>query len=193
MFVTNHVLSGVLIGRWLRRRPATAFVVGFASHLLLDATPHWGCDRRSADGAERFLRVARRDGVAGLTAMAAATLGVDAADRRATVAAMTGAVLLDVDKPLGHFVGLDPFPKALTALHQRVQNESPSAMPNEIVYGLAFAAAGAIVTVAARRRSVAAPRPRARRRPHGALPASVRPGLTSGHVRPHRSAMNRGR
>ena len=28
MFVTNHVLSGVVIGRLLERRPVAAFVVG---------------------------------------------------------------------------------------------------------------------------------------------------------------------
>jgi hypothetical protein len=44
MFVTNHVLSGVLIGKVLADRPAAALAVGVASHLALDAVPHWGCD-----------------------------------------------------------------------------------------------------------------------------------------------------
>jgi len=43
VFVTNHVLSGVAIGQVLARRPVTAFAVGVASRLDLDAMPHWGC------------------------------------------------------------------------------------------------------------------------------------------------------
>ena len=34
MFVTNHVLSGVVIGRLLKRHPVSAFVVGVGSHLV---------------------------------------------------------------------------------------------------------------------------------------------------------------
>ncbi len=44
MFVTNHVLSGVVIGRLLERHPVTAFVAGVGSHLALDMVPHWGCE-----------------------------------------------------------------------------------------------------------------------------------------------------
>ena len=44
MFVTNHVLSGALIGQALKGRPVAAFVAGIGSHLVLDAMPHWGCD-----------------------------------------------------------------------------------------------------------------------------------------------------
>jgi hypothetical protein len=36
MFVTNHVLSGVVVGRLLERHPVAAFVVGVGSHLALD-------------------------------------------------------------------------------------------------------------------------------------------------------------
>ena len=46
MFVTNHVLSGVVIGRLLERHPVSAFVVGVGSHLALDMVPHWGCETR---------------------------------------------------------------------------------------------------------------------------------------------------
>ena len=65
MFVTNHVLSGVLIGRAMKRRPVAAFFAGAGSHLVLDALPHWGCDLRSPTEKERFLRIARRDGLLG--------------------------------------------------------------------------------------------------------------------------------
>ena len=57
MFVTNHALSGVLIGRALEGRPVTAFLVGIGSHLVLDTIPHWGCDKRAEGGPDRFLEV----------------------------------------------------------------------------------------------------------------------------------------
>ncbi len=41
MLLTNHVLSGALIGA-LARRPLPAFALGVASHFVLDAVPHWG-------------------------------------------------------------------------------------------------------------------------------------------------------
>jgi len=152
MFVTNHVLSGVLIGWPMERRPVAAFLAGVGSHLLLDALPHWGCDLSGVNGPERLLRVAKRDGLLGLTTMAVATFTVDRRARTATVAAMAGAVLLDLDKPFGHFFGVNPLPEVVNRLHRRVQNESPRGMPNEIAYGIAFAAADAIATAIARGR-----------------------------------------
>jgi hypothetical protein len=155
MFVTNHVLSGALIGRMLERRPLTAFAVGVASHLALDAVPHWGCDTRRPGGAEKFLTMAKRDGVLGLTVMAAAALLATKQARTATVAAMAGAVLLDLDKPLLHFVGRNPFPFVVRRFHERVQNESEEGLPNEIRFGVAFASADALFTVLGRRRKQA--------------------------------------
>ncbi|MGO8862012.1 MAG: hypothetical protein ACLQRH_14775 [Acidimicrobiales bacterium] len=151
MFVTNHVLSGALVGRLLRRRPAAAFVVGLGSHLVLDALPHWGCDVRRPGGNERFLAAAKRDGVLGLATMAVAAFAVERPARLATMAAMTGAVLLDLDKPLDYFFGLNPFPASVQRLHNRIQRESPAGMHNEIRFGFAFAAADALAALSAHR------------------------------------------
>ena len=41
MLVTNHVLSGAVIGA-TTRRIVPAFLLGIASHFALDAAPHWG-------------------------------------------------------------------------------------------------------------------------------------------------------
>ena len=41
MLLTNHVLSGALIGA-RARGPEQAFAAGVASHFVLDAIPHWG-------------------------------------------------------------------------------------------------------------------------------------------------------
>jgi hypothetical protein len=151
VFVTNHVLSGALIGRALERRPVAAFAVGVASHLLLDAVPHWGCATDQPGGADHFLVVAKRDGFLGLTAMALATLIVAKGGRSATVAAMAGAALLDLDKPCVHFFHQNPFPKAVRHLHDWVQNESPEGLPTEIRFGVVCALADALAAVVMRR------------------------------------------
>jgi len=153
MFVTNHVLSGVVIGRLLERHPLAAFVVGVGSHLALDTVPHWGCEKRTADGAQLFLRYAKRDGLTGLLVMACAATAVDRRCRVATVAAMAGAAILDADKPMMHFFGKNPFPMAIRRIHARAQNESLQGMPNEILFGLSCAAADAVIAVNSRRRS----------------------------------------
>ena len=152
MFVTNHVLSGVVIGRLLERHPVTAFVVGVGSHLALDMVPHWGCETRSTDGRQLFLRYAKRDGLLGLLAW-----GVQRGrwtDRRVRQQSppMAGAVLLDVDKPLMHFFGRNPFPHGVRRIHARVQNESPQGLPNEIVFGLSCAVVDVAIAVRGRRR-----------------------------------------
>jgi hypothetical protein len=156
VFVTNHVLSGALIGQLMERRPAKAFLVGLGSHLLLDAVPHWGCDLDEPGGSERFLKVARADGSLGLLAMALATAMVDKRARAATVAAMAGAVLLDLDKPIGHFFGRNPFPRPIVWLHGVVQRESVDGMPREFAYASAFAVADAILATVARRHPLGA-------------------------------------
>ncbi len=152
MFVTNHVLSGVVIGRLLERHPVTAFVVGVGSHLALDMVPHWGCEKGTAEGRQVFLKYATRDGLVGLLVIACAAGAVDRRARTATVAAMVGAALLDVDKPMMLYFGRNPFPKVVSRIHGRVQNESPQGMPNEIVFGLSCAIADAVIAVNGRRR-----------------------------------------
>ena len=151
VFVTNHVLSGVLIGRGLRGRPVAAFTAGVASHLVLDSMPHWSCDKTADDFDERFLRAAKRDGVLGLAVMAAVTLTVDRRARLSTVAAMAGAVILDLDKPLLHFIGINPFPWPVRRLHTWVQNESEQGLRNELVFGALTAAADGLIIGAGRR------------------------------------------
>ena len=151
MFVTNHVLSGVLIGQVMEENPMAAFAVGVVSHLGLDAIPHWGCTYPAE--SREFLKVVRRDGVLGLLAMAGAALLVNRRTRRATGAAMAGAVLLVLDKPLHHFIGRNPFPAAVQRLHVRVQNESLEGLPNEFAYGMVFAAADVAAVARQRGRS----------------------------------------
>jgi hypothetical protein len=160
VFVTNHVLSGALIGRLLKDRPGAALLAGVASHLVLDAVPHWGCGAAEPGRSERnapqvkasgrFLTVARRDGVLGLGAMAAAAAIVERPARTATVAAMTGAVLLDLDKPLFYFFGVNPFPTVVQRLHGWVQRESPHGLANELGFGFVCAVGDVLAVARAR-------------------------------------------
>ena len=115
--------------------------------------PHWGCDMGVKGAPERFLKTAKRDGLLGLATMAIGAIAVDRRARTATVAAMAGAALLDLDKPFGHFLGVNPFPEVVKRLHTRVQNESSDGMRNEVVYGLVFATFDAIAVAVGRDRT----------------------------------------
>jgi hypothetical protein len=151
VFVTSHVLSGVLIGRAARGRPTTAFIAGVGSHLVLDSFPHWGCEKGDSVADEQFLRLAKRDGLLGLATIAAALASVDRRDRWSTTAAIVGAVVLDLDKPGKFFFGVNPFPPAVIRLHSRLQNESTDGMPKEIAYGTVLAMADTVMIAAGRR------------------------------------------
>ncbi len=136
MLVTNHVLSGAVIGA-ATRRPLPAFVLGVASHFALDAVPHWG----KWGGVQKMLRVAVPDGLTGLTMMAAMA-AIAPPDRRiAVLAGMTGAALPDIDKPAEVFFGFSPWPDVVDQLHGAVQNEAPRRAHYEILAGLLFATA----------------------------------------------------
>jgi hypothetical protein len=87
--------------------------------------------------------------VLGLTTMAVAALASGRPARASTLAAMTGAVLLDIDKPVVYFFGVNPFPRAVQRIHHRIQRESEDGLPNEIRFGFAFAAVDAIAAVVA--------------------------------------------
>lgn len=182
VFVTSHVLSGVLIGRAARGRPATAFIAGIGSHLALDSMPHWGCSLADEESQKAFLDIAKRDGVLGLTTIAATLAAVDRRDRVSTLAAIVGAVLLDLDKPCKHFFGFNPFPGPVIRLHSRVQNESPEGMAKEFAYGALLAMADLLMISAERRAG-----PPARRGPSVTIGSGAAVSPSGFTVRPRRS------
>jgi hypothetical protein len=93
---------------------------------------------------ERFLRVARVDGSAGLAALGVALARARRGDRPAVLAGMVGAALLDVDKPCRHFLSFTPFPAAVQRFHERIQREAPHRLAHEcVVAGLLGVAAWA--------------------------------------------------
>jgi len=136
MLVTNHVLSGALIGGAVRR-PVPAFVLGVASHFALDAVPHWG----EWGSRRRFLRVAVPDGLAGLAAIGAFAAVAPPERRLAVLAGMAGAALPDIEKPTKLLFGWSPFPRVVDDFHTAVQREEPRRAHYELAAAAVLAAA----------------------------------------------------
>jgi len=135
MLITNHVLSGAVIGA-VTRRPGPAFVLGVASHFVLDAVPHWG----DWGSRRRFMHVAVRDGLTGLAAMAAMTAITPPSARPAVLAGMVGAALPDLDKPAVIYFGRSPFPRVVNEFHSTIQNEAAGRAHLEVGAALLFGA-----------------------------------------------------
>ena len=143
MLVTNHVLAGAAIGA-LVKRPVPALALGVVSHVAMDVIPHWGLsheDQGDPMHNPKFLRVAYRDGFAGLAAMGAA-FGLARGRRLPVLAGMVGAALLDLDKPGKHFVGMSPFPKVIDRFHAEIQvgREHDHKMGQELAVAAGLAA-----------------------------------------------------
>ena len=94
MILSTHAFVGAAIASFLPSHPTTAFVLGFASHFVLDAIPHWDYPIRSAAvdpkiGApmtcdRALLRDAVVIGSDGLLGILGALLLFASADRRQT-------------------------------------------------------------------------------------------------------------
>src|SRR5256885_14132598 len=140
VLVTNHVLAGAAIGA-LVKRPLPALALGVVSHIAMDSIPHWGLSHedRGDDPLQspKFLRVAYRDGFAGLAAMGAA-FGLARGRRLPALAGVVGAALLDLDKPGKYFVGVSPFPKVVDRFHADIQEGREH--DHKMAQGLAAAA-----------------------------------------------------
>jgi len=131
VLVTNHVLSGAVLG-YVAPSPPVSFAAGVLSHFLLDAVPHWG-DRP----LDEVMGIAVADGLVGATTMAVITLTSDRERRARVFAGMAGAAFPDMDKPSSVFFGSSPFPASFDDFHGRIQRESSRRMPQEILVGLA--------------------------------------------------------
>ena len=144
MLLTNHVLSGALIGA-LTRRPLPAFAAGVASHFVLDAVPHWGnLDWR------HFLRVAVADGLVSLAVAGALAAASPSARRSAVLAGMAGAAIPDLDKPSKLWFGRSPFPAAFDRVHMGIQDEAAHRFYVELLAAAALTPA-ALIALRARR------------------------------------------
>ncbi|MBS44860.1 MAG: hypothetical protein CMH83_17175 [Nocardioides sp.] len=149
MLITNHVVSGALVGA-TAPGPVSAFVAGVASHFALDSVPHWGDVGEPGDPVP--LTVAVPDGLVGLAVMGHLAFHTPPGHRLRVVAGMAGACLPDADKPSELFFGRSPFPAAFDAFHKRIQRESSDRMPQEFVVAGAGLAVWALWRGAVRRR-----------------------------------------
>jgi len=138
VLITNHVLSGALVGLAVPG-PASAAAGGFASHFLLDAVPHFGVDE------EHLMRIAVPDGLLGLACIGA-VLATTATPQRLRVAAgIAGACLPDMDKPGRQFFDRSPFPGWFDRFHDRIQREAVHRWTVELSAAAAFTAAFALL------------------------------------------------
>ena len=151
MLVTNHVAAGAAIGALLHRRPVMAFAAGVVSHVAMDCLPHWGLPR-VPESHEPFLQVAKRDGLAGLAAIAVLA-GPARGLRTGVLAGIAGATILDVDKPARHFFDCNPVPASVQEFHERIQREAPHRMRTEIMIAAGLLALSGLLV--ARRRLAA--------------------------------------
>jgi hypothetical protein len=133
MFITNHVLSGALIGLVAPRCPGAVAVTAIGSHFVLDSVPHWG-----NPDVDQFRRVAIVDGLCGLTTMAIVMRATPKRSRVAVIAGMLGASFPDSDKPAKMFFGSSPFPEPIDAFHSRIQRESHRGIRTELRAALAM-------------------------------------------------------
>jgi hypothetical protein len=147
MLITNHVLSGALIGTVVRR-PVPAFVLGAASHFVLDTLPHWG-DWRDE---RQFLRVAVPDGLTGLATMGLCAVVAPPSMRAPVLAGMAGAALPDLDKPSRLWFGRSPFPRLVDEFHGAIQHEAQGRARVEFVSAAALATAALAIFATRRRR-----------------------------------------
>lgn len=151
MLITNHVLSGALIGAVVRR-PVPAFVLGVASHFVLDTVPHWG---DWVDG-QQFLRVAVRDGLTGLATIGLCAAAAPPSVRPSVLAGMAGASLPDLDKPSRVWFGWSPFPRPVDEFHAAIQHEAQGRAPVEFASAAVFATAALAIFRTRERRNAAA-------------------------------------
>ena len=142
MLICNHVLAGAIIG--LRSpTPAAALGVGVASHVAMDALPHWGMPE------EEYLRVARVDGIAGLALIALILPTTRPNDRLRVAAGIAGACLPDTEQVTLHFWNRRFHPAWFARLHGAVQREHSWAWQEPL---LATALAAAFVAMRVRQR-----------------------------------------
>ena len=139
MLVTNHVLSGAVIGA-VSPGPVSAFAAGVVSHFALDTVPHWGDVE-----FDEMVPIGVRDGLIGLAAMGLVHLSTPPAARLRVLAGMSGAAFPDLDKPSQLFFGRSPFPASWDDFHVRIQRESRDRMPQEFVVGGVLLAAALVV------------------------------------------------
>lgn len=134
MLITNHVLSGAVIGA-VAPDVGQAATLGFMSHFVLDGLPHFGVED------VHLLKIAVPDGLVGLATIAAIARATPRDRLLPVLAGIFGACLPDVDKPATVFFGRSPFPRWFDRAHARIQDEKVHRFTMELAAAAVFAAA----------------------------------------------------
>lgn len=138
MLITNHVLSGAVVGA-LSPDTVSAVTRGFVSHFALDALPHFGVDD------EHLMKVAVPDGLVGLAAIYAVVRATPRDRLLPVLGGIFGACLPDIDKPARQFFGQSPFPRWFDRAHSAIQPEASHRMPIELATAAVCSAALAVL------------------------------------------------
>lgn len=138
MLITNHVLSGAVVGA-LSPDTVSAVTRGFVSHFALDALPHFGVDD------EHLMKVAVPDGLVGLAAIYAVVQATPRDRLLPVLGGIFGACLPDIDKPARQFFGQSPFPRWFDRAHSAIQPEASHRMPVELATAAVCSAALAVL------------------------------------------------
>jgi hypothetical protein len=131
VLITNHVLSGAVVGA-LAGDVRRAAGLGFVSHFALDVVPHFGVDD------QHLLKVAVPDGLIGLATIAAVARATPRRMLMPVLAGVFGACLPDVDKPARVFFGRSPFPRWFDRAHAGIQDEAVHRFDVELVAAAGF-------------------------------------------------------
>ena len=138
MLITNHVLSGAVVGA-LSPDTVSAVTRGFVSHFALDALPHFGVED------EHLMKVAVPDGLVGLAAIYAVVRATPRDRLLPVLGGIFGACLPDIDKPARQFFGQSPFPRWFDRAHAAIQPEASHRMPIELATAAVCSAALAVL------------------------------------------------
>jgi hypothetical protein len=138
MLITNHVLSGAVVGA-LSPDVVSAVGRGFVSHFALDALPHFGVDD------EHLMKVAVPDGLVGLAAIYVVARSTPRSRLLPVLGGVFGACLPDIDKPARQFFGRSPFPRWFDRAHTAIQPEASHRLPIEVATAAVCSAALAVL------------------------------------------------
>jgi hypothetical protein len=134
VLITNHVLSGAVIGA-VAPDVRQAASLGFLSHFVLDGLPHFGVDD------EHLMKVAVPDGLLGLAAIGVIARATPRDKLLRVLAGIAGACLPDLDKPGRQFFDRSPFPRWFDAVHARIQDEEVHRFTVEVAAAAVFSVA----------------------------------------------------
>jgi len=154
--LSTHAVVGAAIGSFLPSHPAAAALLGFASHFVLDAIPHWDYPIRSAFVNPAIGGRLKRDRALMLDAV---TIGGDAlfglvgsallfttpTGMCAVILGACGAVLPDPLQFVHAHFPREPF-RSIQRFHRWMHTKKP--MKKQVVWGIVSQMALVVVVVA---------------------------------------------